>query len=118
MIVINDDAIWVHDDIVHEWMQFELSSEEGDFKGSPKNSFAILAGKLFVCCSSQESVYSVELQHVIDKYYPNTRNNASPQKDVKLKQENETNENGSTDDTSDVTPTPEITVEKHILHLS
>ena len=120
LIIIDDNVIWVHDDIVHEWMQFELSSDEGDFKGSPKNSFAILAGKLFACCSSQESVYSVELQHVIDKYYPNNAH-TSPQNGLKLKQEKETNENGLKDDTSDVTPVPDSTAEKqakHVLHLS
>ena len=120
LIIIDDNVVWVHDDVC-EWMQFELSSKDGDFKGSPKNSFAILAGKLFVCCSSKESVYSVELQHVIDKCYPNSKNNASLQEDLKLKQENGTNENGLKDDTSGEIPVPESTVEKqvkHILHLS
>ena len=110
LIIINDNVVWVRDDIVCEWMQFELSSDDGDFKGSPKNSFAILAGKLFICCSSKESVYFVELQHVIDKCYANSKSNASPQ--------NGTNyENGLKDDTSGETPGPENTVEKQVKHI-
>ena len=61
--------VWAHDDKACEWLEFEMSVEEGDFEVSPNNSFAILAGKLFVCNSSQETVYSVDLQEVIDRLY-------------------------------------------------
>ena len=66
LIIVNGNTIWVHDDDFCDWMQFELSVEGGNFEASPKNSFAILSGKLFVCSSSQETVYSVELQQVVD----------------------------------------------------
>lgn len=66
LIVINGSVVWVHDDSLCGWMQFKLSFKGTNFEISPKNSFAILAGKLFVCFSSQETVYSVELQQVID----------------------------------------------------
>ena len=68
LIIVNGDMIWAHDDNTRKWVAFEMSvSEEGNFKVSLKNSFAILAGKLFACDSSQETVYSVDLQEVIDK---------------------------------------------------
>ena len=69
VIIVNGDMVWAHDDKACEWLDFEMSVEEGDFEVSPNNSFAILAGKLFVCNSSQETVYSVDLQEVIDRLY-------------------------------------------------
>ena len=67
LIIVNGDVIWVHDDNLCGWMQFALTVEGGkNLDGSPKNSFAILAGKLFACSSLQEMVYSVELQQMVD----------------------------------------------------
>lgn len=66
LIVVNGSAVWVHGENLCDWIQFELLIDDGDFKTSPKNSFAILGGKLFACNSSQETVHCVELQQVID----------------------------------------------------
>ena len=95
LIIVNGKVVWVHDDSICDWMQFELSVAEGDLDISPKNSFAILAGKLFICISSQETVYSVELQPVIDKIlnYPNSKTGqddpSTQEEETKPKQEDE-----------------------------
>ena len=77
-------------------MPFELVVEGGDFEVSSKNSFTILAGKLFVCISSQKTVYTVELQQLID-ITPNYSNSKADghhlltqQDDLKSKKENRT----------------------------
>ena len=67
LLIVNGGMVWAHDDNTHKWVEFEMSVEEGDFEVSLKNSFAILAGKLFACNSSQETVYFVDIQKVIDK---------------------------------------------------
>ena len=107
LIIIIGKVVWVHDDGVCDWVQFELSVAEGDLDISPKNSFAILAGKLFVCISSQETVYSVELQQVMDKIlnYPNSKtdeDNLSTQEDETKPKEAET----STPDSAEGKPLP------------
>ena len=79
LIIVNSDVIWVHDDDFCDWIKFKLSTEGRKFEGSPKDSFAVLSGKLFVCSSSQEMVYSVELQQVVDiaLNYSNSENSLS-----------------------------------------
>ena len=86
LIIVNGNVIWVHDDDFCDWMQFELSVEGRNFEGSPKNSFAILSGKLFVCSSSEEMVYSVELQQVVDITL-NYSNSKANENSVPMKQE-------------------------------
>ena len=66
LLVIDGNMMWVHDDGVCNWMKFQLSTSEGVLESSPKNCFVVLAGNLFICCSSQEMVYFVALQKVID----------------------------------------------------
>ena len=80
LIIVDGYVIWVHDDNLCGWMQFALTVEGGNFDVSPKNSFTILAGKLFVCSSFQETVYSVELQQVVDVAlsYSKTNENSLP----------------------------------------
>ena len=46
-------------------MQFELSTPDGNLDISAKNSFVVVAGKLFACSSLKELVYCVELQEMI-----------------------------------------------------
>ena len=68
LLIVNGSMVWAHDDNTRKWDGFEMSVEEGDFEVSLNNSFAILAGKLFACNSSQETVYSVDIQEVIDRF--------------------------------------------------
>ena len=65
LLVIDGSVMWVYDDGICDWMKFQLLTPEGALESSPKNCFIILAGKLFVCISSQKMVYSVELQQVV-----------------------------------------------------
>ena len=96
LIIINGSVVWAYNDGVCEWVQLELLVEEGNFEVSSVNSFAILADKLFVCVSSQKTVYSVELQKLIDitLNYSNSKANgnrlSTKQDDLKLKKENQT----------------------------
>ena len=118
LIIVNGKVVWVHVDNVYDWMQFELEVD-GNFEVSSKNSFTILAGKLFACISSQKTVYSVELQQLIDiaLNYSNSNINGnclSTQQDaVKSMQENQTVhvsiEDALNDAISDETPIPDNT---------
>ena len=65
LLVINGSAVLVHDDGICSWLQFELMTPDGKLDNSPKNSFVIIGGKLFVCSSSKQMVYCVELQKVL-----------------------------------------------------
>ena len=65
LLVINGSTVWVHDDGISNWLQFELSTPDGKLDSSPKNSFVTVAGKLFVCSSLKEMVYYVDLHEVI-----------------------------------------------------
>ena len=65
LLVINGNTVWVHGDSICNWLQFELSTPDGNLSISSKNSFVVVAGKLFVCSSLKKSVYFVELQEMI-----------------------------------------------------
>ena len=65
LLVINGNTVWVHDDSICNWLQFELSTPDGNLSISSKNSFVVVARKLFVCSSLKKSVYFVELQEMI-----------------------------------------------------
>ena len=65
LLVINGSTVWIHDDGICNWLQFELSTPDGKLDSSPKNSFVVVGGMLFVCSSSKEMVFCVELQVVI-----------------------------------------------------
>ena len=111
LIIVKGKVVWVYVDNNYCWMPFELVVEKGDFEISSKNSFTILAGKLFVCISSQKTVYSVELQQLIDitLNYSNSKangNRLSTQDNLKSKKENQTVtiEDALNDAISDETP--------------
>ena len=65
LLVINGSTVWIHDDGICNWLQFELSTPDGKLDSSPTNSFVVVGGTLFVCSSSKEMVFCVELQVVI-----------------------------------------------------
>lgn len=65
LLVINGTTVWAHDKGICNWLQFELSTPDGNFSISSKNSFVVVAGKLFACSSLKEMVYCVELQEII-----------------------------------------------------
>ena len=112
LIIVKGKVVWVYADDNCCWMPFELVVEGGDFEISSKNSFTILAGKLFVCIPSQETVYSVELTQLIDitLNYSNLKANENrlltQQDDLKSKKENQmdTIEDALNDAVSDEAP--------------
>ena len=112
LIIVKGKMVWVYADNNCCWMPFELVVEGGDFEVSSKNSFTILAGILFVCIPSQKTVYSVELQQLIDiaLNFSNSKadgNHLSTQQDgLKSKKENQTVtiEDALNDAVSDETP--------------
>ena len=65
LLVINGNTVWAHDEGICDWLQFELSTPDGNFNISSKNSFVVVAGKLFVCSSLKKMVYCVELREMI-----------------------------------------------------
>ena len=69
LLVIDGSAVFVHDDSVYGWLRFELLTLDGKLDCSPKNSFAVVGGKLFVCDASKEMVFCVELQTVIQNVF-------------------------------------------------
>ena len=65
LLVINGSTVWVCDHGFCNWLQFVLSTPDGQLDSSPKNSFVTVVGRLFVCSSLKEMVYYVDLQEVI-----------------------------------------------------
>ena len=65
LLVINGSTVWIYDDGICNWLQFELLTPDGKLDSSPKNSFVVVGGMLFVCSSSKEMVFCVELQVVM-----------------------------------------------------
>ena len=127
LIIVKGKVVWVYVDNNYCWMPFELVVEKGDFEISSKNSFTILAGKLFVCISSQKTVYSVELQQLIDitLNYSNSKADgkylSTQQDDSKSKKENQTFtiEDALNDAVSDETPISDNTASsKQILQMN
>ena len=65
LLIIDGSTVFVNDNGVGKWMQFDLLTPDGRLDSSPKNSVVVMGGKLFVCNSAKEMVYCLELQQII-----------------------------------------------------
>jgi len=106
LLVIDGSVMWVHDNGIGDWMKFQLLTSEGPLQTSPKNSLIILAGKLFMCLSSEKSVYSVDLQQVVHTVL-------SAQ--VAAQQESESKEEGRKRDTFTKAPNSQHTLQLNLI---